>query len=227
MSVLCLDYILCFLLTTIASSYPRSSGNESESLPRSLSPCYRKVTFADTALEQEAGYSESRECSGPHSLSNILSPAPPHFAAEAERRKVSILQGELSSLSAAIRSLPKNIQARKMLDSQLGQAEQELGAVQENLALSPHTIHAIAPPGNIGLVLDGDDRGVYIHSLDPSCPITPSLDVPNNLHIIIAVDEVDTQQMTPVEVGNVLSSRRLNERRVISIVRYPNYTAAV
>ncbi|KAL7523698.1 hypothetical protein ACHAXR_000291 [Thalassiosira sp. AJA248-18] len=66
------------------------------------------------------------------------------------------------------------------------------------------------------MIVDGDGGSVYVRGLDPLSPVRDQIQVKD---IIIAIDDEDTQQMSPVEVGNLMRRKKMNVERKISILR--------
>lgn len=222
---------------------PPSSSSLTESMSSQSSS--KRVSFTNS-LDNEASYSDIRKPSGPQSLSEILDPATPaeraamysalssqsqsksylkpglspassHSAAEAEEKNIAQLEKEVASVTTALERVPKHSKKWFKLQAHLEKAKDELDAVKQDLSISPHTIHIIAPKGNLGLVVDSKSvGGVCIRDLDLQSPIRHQIQVGDT---IIAIDDEDVQHMSPVEVGNLLSMKRMNNRRKLSIVR--------
>ncbi|KAL7528239.1 hypothetical protein ACHAXR_002341 [Thalassiosira sp. AJA248-18] len=66
------------------------------------------------------------------------------------------------------------------------------------------------------MIVDSDGGSVYVRGLDPLSPLRDQIQVND---IIIAIDDEDTQQMSPVEVGKLMSRKKMNDERKISILR--------
>ncbi|KAL7542776.1 hypothetical protein ACHAWF_007250 [Thalassiosira exigua] len=183
------------------------------------------ATTASSSHSNRDGASQSsrrmsRQSSSTNEDAHDLPPASSRVAAEAQRENLSKLEKELETLSVAIESLPKNSPSWLFLRSRMERAGEELEAVREDLSLSPPTIHVVAPPGNLGLIVDRPPPGggscVYVRVLDEASPLRDQLRLDDE---IVAIDDEDVREMSPVEVGRMLSSKIANEKRKISVVR--------
>ncbi|KAL7530950.1 hypothetical protein ACHAXR_003765 [Thalassiosira sp. AJA248-18] len=203
--------------TSTSSHYARDAmrnSQDEEAHPSRSSSS--QITYANRILDKRSTYSDGMKLSQPQLISHILPPASSYCAAEAERKNISKLEEELNSLSTAIQSFPQNSKTWFMLNSQLQRAREELDAVQQDHSMSPHLIHIIAPSGNLGMIVDSDGGSVYVCGLDPLSPVRDQIQVND---IIIAIDDEDTREMSPADVGNLLSRKKMNDKRKISIVR--------
>ena len=71
---------------------------------------------------------------------------------------------------------PNNSQTWLLLHSYLNKMREELDAILQDVEIHPHTVHIMAPLGNLGLMVDKPmtDDGVgfvYAHSLHPMSPL--------------------------------------------------------
>jgi len=195
-------------------SLRRSNSNDEDiSSSRSSSP--------DDAPEDPSFASNNMDNATPlqsQSMSHPIATLPPaaHFATAAAEPEVSSLENELCVISTAIQSHPKHSETGVLLQSEIDRVREELDEVDNEI--SRHAIHVIAPSGNLGLVVDKhpDEGSVYIRWLHPLSPVQNQLQLKDK---IIAIDDVDVQQLSPVVVGMLLCRTRMNERRKISIIR--------
>lgn len=159
------------------------------------------------------------------SRSNSLPTPPPawsRFADLAKQEKVCSVESEFHALSAATKTYPRNSPERLLLKSyseRVGRREVELFSFQQdmNKETEPQIADITAPSGNLGLVVDKRDcGGVYIRNLHPSSPLRDQIH-PNDE--ILAIDDFDVQDLSPVELGELLCRYGTSMQRKITIAR--------
>jgi len=130
----------------------------------------------------------------------------------------SSIESDLATLSTATQSFPKNSEPWLLLHSYLEAVRDKLDAVRRDNDTRQHIVEIIAPRGNLGLVVDKHPSGVsvYIRGLHPLSPLRDQLQLGD---VIVAIDDDDVQQLSPGDVGMILSRKSMNTERKISIIR--------
>jgi len=136
-----------------------------------------------------------------------------------QRQTIQDLEVELRALSLSIQLYRKNSKQWLQLTSYMERAQKELDAFRQG---NSHTLHIMAPPGNLGLMLDkspGEEMPVYVRSLHPFSSLINRVQLKDK---IIAIDGEDVQHFSAREVGKLLSRNRMSAQRRITVLRENN-----
>jgi len=174
--------------------------------PRSFS------AWRGLATEEELSFTYS-------SSSENTSSLPRPQQQQQQKQTIQDLEVELRALSLSIQLYRKNSKQWLQLNSFMERAQKELDAIRQG---NSRSLQIMAPPGNLGLVLDkfpGEEGPVYVRSLHPFSPLINRVQLKDK---IIAIDGEDVQQFSPREVGKLLSRNRMSAQRRITVLRENN-----
>ena len=129
-------------------------------------------------------------------------------------------QANVKSPKKAVNSLPKMRPEWPKMRLHREQATEKVDAVRKDIECCHQTIHIMAPTKKLGLRVGRLSAGgpIYVRRLDPLSPMRGQLRLNDR---IIAINDEDVQQMSPIKIGELLC-RTTTTVRKISIVRKIN-----
>ncbi len=72
-----------------------------------------------------------------------------------------------------------------------------------------------APPGPLGLIVDSSNRGLVIHSVKPSSPLSNQVQAGD---IIVSLDGANCTEMSPEDLGHWISSKPFKEEQTVKLL---------